>query len=404
MLPGRAATDLPALVSRYADRFHAAVGDDHHVASPLGAWLLLALVGPLAEGPDRRAIEDVLGCPVAPARAAVDALLASPDPAVGAALAGWADLAEVGAAVAAWLEALPTGTDRGPVPTQDEADRWAREHTFGLIERFPLGLQPDTLLVLASALATRVGWQQPFQLRPASELGGSFTTSVDHILHTAARHETWLADTAGGRVVVVEKLAEGLVVRSVLGPRGATAAAVLDAAHELSRTPGRPAQVSLFDVALGDGDHGTITERTYASTGTSDRVETAEAWLPAWEAESDHELMRDERLGFTTAGAVLVRTMPDRAEGFAVEARQSAMARSTRLGFEAAAVTAMAVRAGAAMPREVTVTERHLAARFDRPFAVVAATVGGFGPDGPSPWTGLPVFSAWVTDAIEPPD
>ena len=39
------ATDaLADALTAYAGRFHAAVGPCHHVASPLGAWLLLALV------------------------------------------------------------------------------------------------------------------------------------------------------------------------------------------------------------------------------------------------------------------------------------------------------------------------------------------------------------------------
>ena len=40
------ATDVAACVSGYAARLHAAIGTRHHVASPLGAWLLLALAGP----------------------------------------------------------------------------------------------------------------------------------------------------------------------------------------------------------------------------------------------------------------------------------------------------------------------------------------------------------------------
>ena len=42
------------LVARYAERFNAAFADGvHAVTSPLGAWLLLALVAPAAEGDAR---------------------------------------------------------------------------------------------------------------------------------------------------------------------------------------------------------------------------------------------------------------------------------------------------------------------------------------------------------------
>jgi len=40
-----AVTDTAAAVARYAGRLHRVAGEGHHVASPLGAWLLLALCG-----------------------------------------------------------------------------------------------------------------------------------------------------------------------------------------------------------------------------------------------------------------------------------------------------------------------------------------------------------------------
>jgi hypothetical protein len=45
--------------------------------------------------------------------------------------------------------------------------------------------------------------------------------------------------------------------------------------------------------------------------------------------------------------------------------------------------------------------------RFGQPFAVVAAATGQDNPPGHSPWHGLPVFSAWITqpeDAGDPAD
>ncbi|MBM0258971.1 hypothetical protein JNW89_21570, partial [Micromonospora sp. 4G55] len=46
-------TTLHTPLARYAARLHAGAGDRHHVASPLGAWLLLALAAPAATGADR---------------------------------------------------------------------------------------------------------------------------------------------------------------------------------------------------------------------------------------------------------------------------------------------------------------------------------------------------------------
>jgi hypothetical protein len=44
------AVDLASPLALYAQRFHAEIGDGHHVDSPLGAWLLLALVSPQPQG------------------------------------------------------------------------------------------------------------------------------------------------------------------------------------------------------------------------------------------------------------------------------------------------------------------------------------------------------------------
>ena len=69
---------LADAVAGYASRFHAAVGARHHVASPLGAWLLLALIGDAGE---------TLGMPAADAARHARELLDDTHPAVAAAKA-----------------------------------------------------------------------------------------------------------------------------------------------------------------------------------------------------------------------------------------------------------------------------------------------------------------------------
>ncbi len=41
---------LPDAVIGYAERLHRAIGDEHHVAAPLGAWVVLALAATAASG------------------------------------------------------------------------------------------------------------------------------------------------------------------------------------------------------------------------------------------------------------------------------------------------------------------------------------------------------------------
>src|SRR5262245_35785905 len=165
-----AAADLAGLVSGYARRFHAVIGSRHHVASPLGAWLLLALCAPAASGAERRDLVDVLGCEPQEAAAIAAGLLETPHPLVSAAAAVW-NMA--GRGNEQWLAGLPASVERGPIPRQDEADEWAREHTLGLIEKFPLTITQQVYLLLASALATKVSWDGPFELAPASALGSA---------------------------------------------------------------------------------------------------------------------------------------------------------------------------------------------------------------------------------------
>jgi len=371
------ATDaLADALAAYAGRFHAAVGPRHHVASPLGAWLLLALVAAADEASE--AMADALGMPAEDAARLARQLLAHPHPAVAAATAAWTR--DASAAAARWLAALPPSVERGPVPTQDAADDWARRHTFDMIDHFPLTLDHTVLCVLANALATRISWTHPFITTGSDAFRSEWRDRVATVLRTPDRgHACAIArHRAAGEIGVHRAHAEGLAVTSVVAAPHVPADAVLAAAHDAARD--RVEHLSLADLPLGDGPAWTVTE----STGTGDRVS---AVLPAWSATSEHDL-RLPSFGFGAAAAVLARLF-DAAEW---DATQAATARYHREGFEAAAVTAVAVRMSFRPPGK----RREAELRFDHPYAVVATATG----DGP--WSGLPVFSAWVTDP-EPP-
>src|SRR5882724_12882380 len=130
-------------IARYADRFHRVVGDDHHhVASPLGAWLVLALAAPAAIGEVRDELTNVLGASPEAARDAAAALLEHPHPAIASAAAVWRDQSVV-AALQSWLAGLPGPVEVGEIPSPAAANRWASEHTLGLIEKFPVDITPD---------------------------------------------------------------------------------------------------------------------------------------------------------------------------------------------------------------------------------------------------------------------
>src|SRR5258707_987965 len=104
------ATDVAAPLARYARRFHAAIGAGHHVASPLGAWLLLALCATASEA---GALGATLGCVPAEAADLAAALLASPHPLVPAAAAPWIPPGKMTERGSPRLAGLPRGGARG---------------------------------------------------------------------------------------------------------------------------------------------------------------------------------------------------------------------------------------------------------------------------------------------------
>jgi hypothetical protein len=375
-----ASPDLARLVARYARTLGDVIGDGHHVSSPLGAWLLLALCAPAARGPDAAKLADVLGADTDAAAAIAAELLSEPPPLVAAAAAVWSG---PGAGNDAWLAALPAPVTQGEVPDQATVDRWAREHSFGLIDKFPLRIDAQVYLLLATALATKVSWERPFDLRPGSALGDS-AWRLDRVLSSPEHpsHSAFIAITqsAGDVAVHVGRAAGGLIVLSVIARPEVGRAEVADAAHQLAIAVATNAQIprrSLFDLPLGDGRLWSIREEQVTGGAT----ELIHAVLPAWSA-SDTLDLSDNRLGFDAAGHAI-------GGGDRWDARQAVTANYSRTGFEAAAVTAMAVRM-AMRPRQRTARVAEL--RFSHPYAVVAAAQT----QTSDPWNGLPLFSAWV--------
>jgi hypothetical protein len=391
-------TDVAACVSGYAARLHAAIGTRHHVASPLGAWLVLALAGPASRQADRAALTEVLGCDVDDAAHAAADLLTRPHPLVASAAAVWTSPSvQLPDTFLRWRDSLPAAVTTGDLPGQAGLDAWAREHTFGLIDRFPIS-GDDLYLVLATALATKVSWQDPFDLAPAASLGGAspWAGRLARVLRTPAHaggHVEFAAATAqaGDVIVHVATAAGGLEVVSVAAMPDVAAGRVLAAAYDLAvkRAAGVRIQTRRLDgLPLGESPLWIVREVTASADSLA-------AVLPAWSASSDLDLTAPG-LGFEAVRNALVPA------GDPWQARQAAMARYSRTGFEAAAVSAI----GVALAMRVPGKRREVVLRFGHPYAVVAVTKNPTTDPtaAASPWNGLPVFSAWVSEPEDATD
>ncbi|HXB46426.1 MAG TPA: hypothetical protein VNW50_01590 [Streptosporangiaceae bacterium] len=389
-------------VAAYSARLLAVIGAKHHVASPLGAWLLLALVAPASSGTDRDALTEILGCDAGDAAQAAADLLGNPHPVVASAAALWTTSGvELGPRFARWRAELPAQVTVGDLPGQAGLDRWAREHTFGLIDQFPI--QDDCLdLVLASALATKVSWRVPFELAAAADLGSAspWAKQLSQVLRTprGGGHVQYIAvmPDAGDVIVHAADAVGGLIVVSVAALPEVPPSTVLAVAHRIGiqeATGGSVQRRDLRDLPLGEGPLWVLREVTAPS-------DACIAVLPAWSATSQHELS-DPSLGFPAAKHA-IEAVPG-----PWTASQSAMARYSRSGFEAAAATAMAVALAMRPPAK----RREAELRFAHPYAAVAiatdpdgAGQGGRGRARHGPWHGLPVFSAWVSEPEDATD
>ena len=405
---------LSDLTDSYARRIYpavCAVEPDQFVCSPLGVWLLLAALASCGRSEAAGQLDGFLGCEAREAAGLLSALLADPPPALSMALSLW--IKEFRPGTFPWEELLPPQIDVGDLPTQAEADAWVREHSLGLIKGHPtdMGLVES---IITSVLATKVTWTAPFSLVESSELGpdSSWPPTVRKVLRSPTSHDVALFDTTSAGTVAAHSVVarDGLRVTSVIGGPEVAREAVLMAAHETLRSisSGSPAAARLpvADLPLGEGHAWTLTESPAPTPQPGQVVESSQADLPAWSAESDLDLFADAVFGAIAGMSVLARV--SRKSGLG-GARQVAVASYSRYGFEAAAVTYFAFSSSAAVFAHQGV-ERALRVRFGRPYAVIASVdrpLGGQsgGQSGGEPgWTGLPVFTAWITRPTEAGD
>jgi hypothetical protein len=340
-------------------------------------------------------------------------LVDSPHALVGSAVGVWYR-GPATARLSDWTARLPDAVECANVVDQARVDAWASERTHGLIPGMPVDAGPDTALVLATAVATRVSWEQPFDVVPAAALGpgSAWAGRLRHALRTpvGAGHRQYLARTACAGLVAVHTAEarpeetgtqrQGLSVTSVIAAPGVAAPDVLAAAHEVAAEQAE--RCSLFDVPLDETPLWTIQEEEVPTIAADGREERYAAVLPAWSVRSEHDLAH-AALGVPAAAAMLGELAGVGTGGY--QAKQAAMARYDRVGFEAGAVTAVAVPLGFVRPRDGV--RRTAELRFAHPYATIAVATQHLvdrrtGDWSTGPWHGVPVFSAWVAEPEEP--
>jgi hypothetical protein len=357
--------------------------------SGLGIWPLLGILATGAIGATRTELQTAAGLTPGRAAAIAEALLTAvqASPALRLAFGVWA-----GSRITLdpeWVDGLPVdavGSLTGD-PAADKAalDAWAARSTQGLIDRMPLDFTRPIDLVLASALSVRTTWLTPFQ-----DHRRAFTTGPWAGLGQCRA----LTATLGGDVLRVHERGSVLTVPGdgdidvllALGRDGLDPHPVMDMLLDAADDPawGRSATA----LAVGEGAVG-VEVVEYMGMRPQHGPET-EVHTVRFRVDSDLDLLENaRRLG------LLLASDEDRAQFdrlaaepvYVSQARQTAMAEFSATGFEAAAVTALAMARAAGLPK---FDHRHVKAvvRFDRPFAYLARHRP----------TGLVLIAGWVAE------
>jgi hypothetical protein len=264
------------------------------------------------------------------------------------------------------------------MPDQAGLDRWASDHTRGLINEFPIAVSPETMLVVATALVLQPRW--------AKELW----TDDDGMLVLNDGLQTIVDTRAAGRVAVAKPFSEdGVDVISVIAAPEVSPQDVWRAVDEVvdKLNQGALRNGGLRGGELIDGHSWKVRKVTESFINRDAPDDFDIVWrshLPKWSGDTVSALSGAP--GVAEIVAALCEAAPALAGPF--ECIQAATAAYDESGFTAAAISALAVLTG--RPALVERTIRRVELMFDRPHAVIAIARGG-------PWEGVPVFNAWVT-------
>ncbi|MEV0644259.1 serpin family protein [Phytomonospora sp. NPDC050363] len=382
--PGHAVTRVAGVreANDLTLRWLRAVGEPVPVLSGAGAWPLMAALAAGAAGKAREELAEATGIEPAEAMDAVGgyARALSASAALRFSTGFWAS--PLVTLDPTWTDRLPdawSGSLSGDLAADKRTlDTWAEERTLGLIGEMPVELTPETMLVLATALAVRTDWAEPFKDAPLMPQEGPWRTD-----------RPWLGLNRTSSDLSALRSAEGVTLLTVAGRED------VDVHLALGEPDAGPAEVLATAVRAADGRTGALPAES--GPGVTVSIERSHEADPApllrvttvgFAVNAAHDLLRHaEVFGLATAatrGDHFPGVSADRLE--ISDAAQSAMAVFSAKGFEAAAVTAVGMRmAGAFLPPD-NGERKVVSAAFTRPFGYVAVHRP----------TGLALVAGWV--------
>jgi hypothetical protein len=382
---------LIPILDSFSERFHQNLRGKHRLASPLGAWCLLAYIAINDDNPHPKVIES-LGCSPEEAQEILTKLLKKQPKVVSLAVKAWLNPSAANvASVKSWdNEAKEVASPIKDIPTQDELNAWARAESNRLITQFPVEINPDMFLALFTNLVgTEVAWESPYKAVSDEAMGSAW--KIDNFL--VAHKETYSSyiyqDETYDLFGVHRKFAKDgeFSVYSVIAlDNNVSEEATMAVARKIVSSGGYK-RFSAHELPLGESANGTLSV-TAQKAPSSEEIFTT--FLPAWESSNNFNLLQTD-LGFREA----IERFEDMDDaGIYVEAKQGVEAQYTAEGFKASSRTF-----GIATKRCRPVEDceiRHVTMRFNRPYAVVAMV-----DDVNKTWNRVPIFDGWVAEASE---
>lgn len=371
-------------LQKYTEDFYAKTefGESNLVGSPLGSWLLVASIasGLSLNGNSslKADLESSLHIDVEEAEEAVKEILEKYRE-LNYVSQAWTipDLSEL-PAVKDWVEANSLIPHEGNIPSQEQIDEWASTNTNGLIKEFPSSMDESVLLVIANIIYSKLAWKTKFIATPKTEPMKDW--DVETVLTANATNDVKFFIDSNNDVFAVYKV-------KAIGDRESVSLVTCLSSELSPQTLMRVANNpdSMKEILPADERLLQCSENIYrikevvrGSVPTEIHVT-----VPAWEAESLHKLIENKSMGYQAISQALREgaTTP-----FATDAKQVAVAKFDKDGFEAAALTTMIV-SRCALPTMVTKTVYEL--NFTKPFVFISHIEE------------LPVFSGYICKANE---